>query len=45
MGWTYKHRKLRDLLRARYLSETEKDDWSDPAFHVWLKRQPEFEAG
>lgn len=36
MGFTYKHRKLRDEVRARYTAETGRDDFRAPEFEAWL---------
>lgn len=41
MGWTHKHRKLRDELRKAYTEETGRDDYRDPAFWEWAKAQIE----
>ena len=43
MGWTYKHRKMRDALRRRYTEETGLDDYRSPAFEAWLRAQGEIE--
>ena len=43
MGWTHKHRKMRDALRKRYTDETGKADYAAPAFKEWLKAQGEIE--
>ena len=35
MGFTYKHRKQRDEIRAKFTGETGLD-YIDPRFEVWL---------
>ena len=43
MGWTYKHRKLRDQLRKQFTEETGSTDYKSPAFEAWLKARSELE--
>lgn len=38
MGWTYKHRKLRDTLRAQYTDETGSADYTSREFKAWVDR-------
>ena len=37
MGWTHKHRKLRDHLRKAYTEQTGSTDYTPPAFQRWLE--------
>lgn len=43
MGWTYKHRKKRDELRAQYTRETGGDDYRSPEFEAWLRKRGEID--
>ena len=36
MGWSYKHRKLRDTLRKQFSDETGRN-WRDPCFLAWVE--------
>ena len=38
MGWTYKHRKMRDKLRKRFTDETGSTDYTSPEFAAWVDR-------